>query len=165
MFSKEKLDINKLVLIKSSAEGYYSDATRSEYAVLPLSVYQANKEALDKFNMVYNELDGKHSETDADIEIIVKPTLDQLNDVICNFGDVYSLIDCLSYEIKASDRELYNFKDLVEEKIKSEISKLNPEEQEMLDNFKNLDNSTKDLFFQLIKNNKLIELLKQNDLT
>lgn len=165
MFSKEKLDINNLVLIKSSAVGYYSNATRAEYAVLPLSVYQANKEALDKFYMVYNELDGKHSETEADIEIIVKPTLEQLNDVICNFGDIYSLIDYLSYEIKALDRELYNFKDLVEEQIKLEISKLNPEEKEIIDKFKNLDNSTKDLFLQLIKNNKLIEFLKQNDLT
>lgn len=109
-----------LVLIKVSAEGYYSGKVVTCAAIVEVSFYSHFK---DDFNSVYfDELDGKHSEVKGDVtcEAVTK---DNLKDVIealhSSDGDDYviweQLLGGLSEEFSEIvdeqielDREFFN---------------------------------------------------------
>ena len=58
-----------LVKIEMYARGYYSDSEVSETVYIKQESYEKMKEEIDEINIWIYELDGKHSEVKADIEI------------------------------------------------------------------------------------------------
>jgi len=58
-----------LVLIQAYATGYYSGSEYSENIFITKGSYEKLKEDIDDVSVTICELDGKHSETDADVEI------------------------------------------------------------------------------------------------
>lgn len=59
-------DGTPLIAMIIDAEGYYSSSTARIVAVMTEEFYKDNQDEIDAFQYSFHELDGKHSETEAD---------------------------------------------------------------------------------------------------
>lgn len=147
------LDLNDVVIVTSSAEASYSGATIYEFAVIPQKLYNENKALIDQFQMSYCELDGKHSEIDASIDIKLNPTIEEMNQIISSYSDVSTLIDMISELLKIDGRDLYNLKALISNQVKEINEKLLPDDLELIEL---IENQNIDIINKLIINKKVI---------
>ena len=81
--------------IQVYAEGYYSGQTYEENVAIRTEVYELLKEQIKGISIYINNLDGKHSEVEADIEIDHYPEeqVENMNWYI--YGDSGYLFNCL----------------------------------------------------------------------
>jgi predicted nucleic acid-binding Zn-ribbon protein len=106
----------KLKEIRCSAEGYHSKATYNESVFVKLETYEKIKDDLANVEMWIDDLDGKHSDVEADIDIhdssiddVLKATQDDdyLNYEIKTIYDKYDIDFDVEYdEIRALAKEL-----------------------------------------------------------
>lgn len=158
-----------LVLISAFAEGYYSGSTREEYLLCPLDFYNENKEKLKDLSVSYYELDGKHSETDADINIKVSPSLAKIGyyttsymdhdtllesfvDLFCEEGTEYS-------EKEKRIRNMYDCQSKIIKAINEQYNSLSIEENEVVDCVLGLD---QELMAKVFSNQKVLEHLQKH---
>lgn len=52
-------------------EGYYSGSKAYGEIYMPIEIYEENKELIDEIEVSVYELDGKHSEVTAEVEVII----------------------------------------------------------------------------------------------
>ncbi|CAL9972519.1 hypothetical protein VPHD482_0170 [Vibrio phage D482] len=57
-------------LIEVTATGHYSNATETQTCFVTAEFIEKYKDAIDTFTYRFHELDGKHSETEADIHVL-----------------------------------------------------------------------------------------------
>lgn len=153
MLEKNIINLKDFVFVTSNAEAYYSGATVSEFAVIHKDLFNANKEALDKFYMSYCELDGKHSETEAYIEFKVDPNTTEMIQIIDGYNDVSILIDMLSDLLKIEGKELYNLKNEVIAKVQELNQELSTDDLILIEKVKFLNNN---VINELINNKKVM---------
>lgn len=70
----------KLAKVNAYATGYYSQAETSGHIYLPVEIYEKYKRTIDKTSIYVSELDGKHSQTEADIEVQIDTLENFVND-------------------------------------------------------------------------------------
>lgn len=161
MFNATTTKISDLVLITSFGEGYYSGATVEECLLIPKSFYDQNEEEIKNFSLSYSELDGKHSETQAKINIYVQPTIEKLNISLQRFKDEDCLMDNFADNLGITSNDLYSFKQGMVTKIKEETDKLTESEQSLMTKILELAETAedKDIINKLINSNRVMKHL------
>ena len=91
-----------LIKIGVYAEGYYSGQTYSEEYFIKEESYNRLKKEIDNIDIYIGELDGKHSEIEADIEIesyteeeLLRKNIETTQDgdyLLCNLEKIYNEI-------------------------------------------------------------------------
>lgn len=150
MFDKTKINLDNLVLIESFAEGYYSNSQVCEFVFLPLELYKENEEKINSFSLVYCDLDGKHSETDADIDIYLKPKIDIVNNIIQGNYDIRQLSDCLANELGIESKLINDYTESVVEYFQNQLTE---PENILLNQILKLD---KNLIRDFLNNKKVV---------
>lgn len=153
----DNFDLKDVVIVTSSASGYYSGAYVGEYALLPKKLYEEKKDIIDNFKHSYYELDGKHSETDANIDIKINLTIEEFNHLTSSYADMNCLIDVLADKLGVDSRNLSDFKHHFEQHILSINKQLNPDDLALVESVNKLDLK---VIAELINNQKVIEHLK-----
>ena len=88
LFNKD----SKLIKVSASATGYYSGAEAYGAAYIPNEIYEANEDVLNEICVSAGELDGKHSDVEADIEFDSVT----VEDIMTTKADeTYQSYDCL----------------------------------------------------------------------
>jgi len=104
-----------LIVISAHAEGYRSGAIEYEECYLTQEFYDSIKDSIN-ISVWVSELDGKHSECEADIEIKTLKN-EEINNFEFEFCGCERIVDCLyefsdeSYEIV--EAELKKAKDII----------------------------------------------------
>ena len=80
-----------LVKISAYACGYYSENEYEETVYITEESYMKLKEEIDYMDISIAELDGKHSEVEAEIEIEILSTEQQLLEIFDKKNDGYCL--------------------------------------------------------------------------
>ncbi len=90
LLKQEITSLDDVVVITAEAEAEYSEKIVKEFAILPLQLFSQ----LDKnYEVVYSELDGKHSETWADVKIHKNLTPNKIIEITQEFvRNVYEVI-------------------------------------------------------------------------
>ncbi|QOV08306.1 hypothetical protein Kirov_107 [Bacillus phage Kirov] len=113
------------VQLSIDVEAYWSEATYYEEVFLPVEVWEEIKESFNFTTYIY-ELDGKHSETQATIEVdyvsdkYLESHVPQGNDGENLFYHIYEFLD----ENKYDRSYLYNVQQEVESLKKYETAKI-----------------------------------------
>ncbi len=118
---------------------------------------KANSYSLKSTDIEIVILDGKHSETDADIDIKINLTIEEFNHLISNYADMNCLIDVLADKLGVDSRNLSDFKRHFEQHILSISKQLNPDDLALVESVNKLDLK---VIAELINNQKVIEHLK-----
>lgn len=110
-----------LVKIDVYAEGHYSGNTYEEVVFLTEDTYNKAKKEIDTLEMYIYDLDGKHSEVKADIDIEIMDTerLLKEEDISCTSGDDDNLFFRLSDILEEEGIKIGDELDKVSEHIKS----------------------------------------------
>lgn len=161
MINTSNININDLVLITSFGEGCYSGATVKEFLLIPKSFYDKNIIKINDFSMSYYELDGKHSETESEINTHIQPTIQELNAYFLDFEDSDCLIDIFSDNFGINAEDLYSLKEEIIKRVNEEMEKLNTFEQSLMTEVLELAQKSddKDIIKKLVNNQKVIKKL------
>lgn len=136
----------ELVNISAYAEGYYSGQTYEENIFITKESYEKLKEKIDEIEIYIYELDGKHSEVEADIDIdclteetLLKIDLDKGND-----GEnlYYTLEEIFENNDLSLDKELdviNNYLRTLDNIITFEVTVKTSQKEKVLDFIKTLE--------------------------
>lgn len=106
----------KLVRIEGYACGYYSDAEWNDQMYLTEESYEKVKDYVDDLDIYVYELDGKHSETQADIDVTIVDEKDFSRYSWEGQYDGYDIVETLQDNLSRAGIEI----DLDEEKAKAD---------------------------------------------
>lgn len=108
-----------LVKISAYACGYYSENEYEETVYITEESYMKLKEEIDDMDMSIAELDGKHSEVEAEIEIEVLTKEEQLLEVFNNKDDGDSLYWDIRYIFRENNIDFDKEQEMVNNYIDS----------------------------------------------
>lgn len=101
-----------LVEISAYAEGYYSGQTYEERILITEESYKKLKDKIDKITIYVSELDGKHSEVEADIDVeyLDENNLDKI-DTDYDSTLCYELLEIFDSSSMSLEKELNDIND------------------------------------------------------
>lgn len=106
--------------LEGYAQGCYSNSEAYGEIFIPIEIYEQNKELVDGADIIVYELDGKHSETHGQAQVIIN-TLENFlinTEIKRNYSD--------EYEVDLTEQLYYEIEDIDEEDM-SAVYKLNTE--------------------------------------